>query len=210
MSTLVLGNGESRRGFDTSSYKTLIGCNAIHRDFKVDHLICCDHRMIRESLENPSIHNVPIYVRKDWYQYFRKIQKNKNINLLPEIPFEIKKRADHPDHWGSGSYAVLVAITLGVKEISLVGFDLYGKNKLVNNLYKGTKNYSSENSPAIDPAYWKYQIGELFKRNEDIQFNVINYKEWLMPSEWRYKNVHKQDLPVASNLNTVYTNTLVD
>ena len=53
---LVIGNGESRRGIDLEIYRTthtLIGCNAIHRDLVVDHLICCDRRMGAEATENP-------------------------------------------------------------------------------------------------------------------------------------------------------------
>ena len=53
---LVIGNGESRRHVDVSTYTqhTLIGCNAIHRDLNVDHLICCDRRMAEEAVTNPN------------------------------------------------------------------------------------------------------------------------------------------------------------
>ena len=53
---LVIGNGESRRHVDFSAYAdyVLIGCNAIHRDLDVDHLICCDRRMAEEAVNNPN------------------------------------------------------------------------------------------------------------------------------------------------------------
>ena len=50
-SAVVIGNGESRASLDLPNLKkivTLIGCNAIHRDLRVDHLVCCDHRMVQE------------------------------------------------------------------------------------------------------------------------------------------------------------------
>jgi hypothetical protein len=49
---LVIGNGESRRHVDVSTYTQhiLIGCNAIHRDLAVDHLVCCDQRMVKEAV----------------------------------------------------------------------------------------------------------------------------------------------------------------
>ena len=77
---LVLGNGESRASLNLESFRnshTIIGCNAIHRDLLVDHLVCCDQRMVREVLENQNYKTIPIWVREEWYTFFRKIQKNK-------------------------------------------------------------------------------------------------------------------------------------
>ena len=54
---VVVGNGESRRSVNLESYRSthaLIGCNGIHRDIKVDHLICCDRRMVAEAIVNPA------------------------------------------------------------------------------------------------------------------------------------------------------------
>jgi len=69
---VVIGNGESRRAIDIELLKadSLIGCNAIHRDTVVDHLICCDRRMADEAVENPQTKNTLIYVRPSWFHYF--------------------------------------------------------------------------------------------------------------------------------------------
>ena len=66
-----IGNGESRKDLDINflkSYGKVYGCNAIHRDFKVDYLICCDKRMVEEALyaDYPG----DIYTRPDWYTTF--------------------------------------------------------------------------------------------------------------------------------------------
>jgi len=79
---LVLGNGESRYSVDLNSLKdkfALIGCNAIQRDITVDHLICCDQRMIVESLNNQSTKGSLIYVRAMYYRQYRKLQKEKKV-----------------------------------------------------------------------------------------------------------------------------------
>lgn len=188
---LVIGNGESRRDIDLELYRsthTLIGCNAIHRDVVVDHLVCCDRRMAAEATENPLTKNTLIYVRDHWFHYFRKIQKNKNIRHLPEIPYRGEQKKDQPDHWGSGGYAVLLAATLGFDEIELVGFDLYGIGDLVNNIYKGTENYSREDSRSVDPSYWIYQIGQVFKYRKH-QYTIRNRQSWIMPEDWQKNNV---------------------
>ena len=208
---LVIGNGESRRCLSLDSFHdyTLIGCNAIHRDLPVHHLVCCDQRMVKEAVDNPSTSNTTIYVRDIWYHYFRKIRKNKNISLLPELPYQGDKRHDKPIHWNSGPYAILLAALLEHREISLIGFDLYSANDKVNNIYKGTANYSNPNSSPVDPAYWKYQIGKIFDYFPEIEFVVYNHSTWIMPQEWRKQNVQFQSIILDYDVNIPYNNTIV-
>lgn len=189
---VVIGNGESRRNINLESYRseyTLIGCNAIHRDLFVDHLICCDRRMVDEATANSQTQNTEIYVRPDWFHYFRKIRKNKNVSLLPELPYQGNTKGDDPNHWGSGGFAILLAATLGFKEIEIVGFDLYPVDKSVNNVYKSTENYSSADSKPVDPSYWIYQISQIFKHYPNISFVIRNYNTWAVPQEWQKSNV---------------------
>ena len=51
----IIGNGESRKGFDLTSlrkYGKIYGCNALYRDFQPDVLISVDQRMIKEIMES--------------------------------------------------------------------------------------------------------------------------------------------------------------
>lgn len=187
---LVLGNGESRLGFvwQTLTYDYLIGCNAIHRNYTVDHLICCDRRMVTEAVENINNQNTSIYVRQNNYQYFRKIQKHKNIKQLPDIPYHGEFKRDRPDHWGSGPYAVLVASTI-CDDIILLGFDLYGNDDKINNVYKDTVNYNKSDSAAVDPSYWVHQIAQVIRYTPYKTYTIINDRNWQMPKEWALDNV---------------------
>jgi len=190
MPSLVIGNGESRKGIDFKSYSdyTLIGCNGLHRDIIIDHLICCDKRMVEESIISENTLNTKIYVRPDWFRYFRKIRKDKRIHQVPELPYAGSQKKDNPIHWGSGPYAVLVAAQLDT-EITLIGFDLYPKNDKINNIYKGTRNYSPRSSKPVDYAYWVYQIGMVFHNFKDRKFTILNDRDWEMPREWKHPNV---------------------
>lgn len=191
LSALIIGNGESRNSLDlaqVSKNHITVGCNALHRDFITDHLICCDARMVREALANQETKNTKIYVRDSWYTTFRKIQKNKNICLLPELPYQGNLRPDNPIHWGSGSYAVLLSAKLS-RQITMVGFDLYGNNGSVNNVYKGTINYDRESAPAVDHSYWIYQIAKVFDLFPENEFVIMNHRHWPVPIEWRKNNV---------------------
>jgi hypothetical protein len=192
-SALVIGNGESRATLDLASLAInhiLIGCNAIHRDITVDHLVCCDRRMVEEAVNNPNTSNTVIYVREDWFKFYRKIQKHKNIQTVPALPYVGQLKQDKPDHWGSGGYAVLVAAELGFENITLVGFDLYSKNNQVNNIYKDTANYAKATSHSIDYNYWVYQIAKVFQYYPHINFTIINDYDWQMPKEWQQSNVN--------------------
>lgn len=192
-SVVVIGNGESRRSIniqDLTGNTMLVGCNAIHRDAVVNHLVCCDDRMVREAVENPNTASTFIHVRENSYQWFRKIQKHKNVILLPDIPEQGFDRIDQPRNWGSGTYALLVASQIpNIKKVYLLGFDLYGNETLVNNLYKNTKNYSAGGSHAIDPSYWIWQAAKIFKLFPDINYTIVNFPNWRIPSEWQRSNV---------------------
>ena len=131
-----------------------------------------------------------VYVREDWFKYYRKTQKRKNISTVPDLPYQGEQRPDRPEHWGSGGYALLVAAQLGFDDVTLVGFDLYSKNDKVNNVYKDTVNYSAANKPSVDYSYWVYQISKVFQSFPNIVFTVVNNIGWEMPKEWQQPNVH--------------------
>lgn len=201
MIAYCIGNGESRRFLNLpklTENKTVVGCNALHRDLAVDHLICCDRRMVDEAIKSDNTANTKIYVRDMWFKYFRKIKKDKRINHLPDLPYKGEKKIDQPLHWGSGTYALLVAANLpDITEIRLIGFDLYDKNSKVNNIYKNTIHYAKKDDKPVDFSYWVYQSQKVFVHYPQIKFNIINSKDWQIPTQWKLPNVSSQLLTTA-------------
>lgn len=180
---LVIGNGESRANFNLASLKsqyTLIGCNAIHRDFAVDHLICVDQRMVREAIKN---FTNPIYTRERW---MREFQRYSNVLRVPDLPYTGSDRADDPWHWGSGGFALALAVALGHTDITIVGFDLSDMSTTINNIYKDTEHYSKSDSRPIDPSYWIYQTAKIFETCPHINFTVVRHQ---LPAQWQFPNV---------------------
>ena len=191
MQSLVLGNGESRGSLDISQVTCIkYGCNAIHRDFFVDHLICVDSRMVDEALKNPNTKNSKIYTRTNWIHEYNKYSQ---VGIVPSLPYTGEGRPDDPWHWGSGPYAVLIA-AMENTDVHMAGFDLHGNDQLVNNLYKGTPNYLAPNKPKVDPSYWVYQIGKVFECFPESTFTVYNKKDWPLPREWTLSNVKQMDI----------------
>ena len=69
--TLIIGNGESRSDLNINNIHGIkIGCNAIQRDFYVDHLICVDRRMVQQA--QSAQYKGKIYTRNDWVKQFKK------------------------------------------------------------------------------------------------------------------------------------------
>lgn len=178
---VAIGNGESRKHIDIDSIRTVkVGCNAIMRDYVVDHLVCVDRRMVKEAIDRR--YPAKTYTRKDWLGQFPE------ATTLPDLPFEQKIRADEPFQWGSGPYAVYIASQL-CSNIILLGFDLYSQNKKVNNIYKDTQGYDESTKHAVDPRYWIHQIGSIFHYYKHKNFVVLQKDNWDLPESWIAPNL---------------------
>lgn len=183
----TLGNGESRKHIDIDKLKGIkVGCNAIHRDCKIDHLVCVDKRMVKEAVNNPRMKNSLIYTRKDWWVSYR---LEPNLRTVPDLPYTGNKRWDEPFQWGSGPYAVLLAAILSQDTVGMIGFDLYSQTALINNLYKDTENYDPADKRAVDPRYWIHQISKVFDCFPNKSFMVFQTEGWELPETWKKSNV---------------------
>ena len=191
----VIGNGESRRGFDVTVLKgitTVVGCNAIFRDHNLDYIVACDRHMCQEAA-NTCGKNTTIYTRENWYKQFAFWP---NVKKVPDLPYEGDKRPDDPFHWGTGQFAALVGLSFKPKAIFLIGMDLYGLGKEnkpdnVNNIYKGSTGYTYIKRP-VDPRYWIHQFEKLFE-HVSCRWIIVNQKDWKMPNEWsKHKNVFQE------------------
>lgn len=187
----IIGNGESRMGFDLTplkTFSTVIGCNAQFRDYVFDYFVCCDKHMCQEAA-NTVGKNVIIYTRKNWSNQFAMWP---NVKTLPELPYQGEQRQDDPWHWGTGPHAGNVALTFKPKAVFVIGFDLYPLQKdVVNNVYKNSQGYTYIKKP-VDPSYWVHQFAKLFEHSE-CRWIVVNREGWTMPEEWKkHKNVFQE------------------
>ena len=188
---LVIGNGESRKDIDISAFnETKVGCNAIVRDFFVNHLVCVDRRMVEEVLQLSSFDK--IYTRQDWINSYT---SNKNVTTVPKLLEDGAKRWDEPFQWGSGPYAVLLSAKLCKgPTVRLVGFDLHSATSTVNNVYKDTSNYDPADKNAVDPRYWVHQINKVFEWFPQLHFKIYQKEDWILPTIWQKDNVSLDNL----------------
>lgn len=175
---LVIGNGKSRVGVNLDLlHQEKIGCNAIFRDYYVEHLVCCDKRLVKQSIK----HHSNIYTRSRWANDFA-------VNSLPELIEQGNDKKDEPMNWGSGPYAVLLASTMS-SNIKMLGFDLYSETNYVNNMYSDSAGYSKSDSKPVEPSYWIYQIAKIFKWFPNTQYRIYNKSNWILPNMWNLPNV---------------------
>ena len=187
------GNGNSRKGLDVDKFKkkgTVIGCNAIYRDVKVDHLVSVDYGMQHEIYTSGYAHENSCWF-SDWAiipvgfsgldsikkQYTEEqIHENSsegtngcvvNGKLDSELYITWIKGEDtvnyinYPREWCSGATAVYLACQQGATELFLLGFDLS-----INNIYEGSKNYPKQ----VEHPEWKQQLLTTFKEFQGTEF----------------------------------------
>lgn len=168
----VLGNGTSRQGIDPNQLRKhgkIYGCNALYREFKPDHLIAVDTKMIREiTANNYHLDN------KVWTNPNRYTREIHNLNLFnPNLG------------WSSGPSALNLASGHGFNHIYILGFDYtgIGKNQdLVNNIYAGTENYKRKEDKATYFGNWTRQTATCIKKFPKIRYiRVVEGVESFVP-----------------------------
>ena len=189
----VFGNGESRTSININELDGIkIGCNAIYRDYAMDHLVSVDRRMVNEAIDNSINDYALVYTRQDWLAQYNQF---KRIRAVPKLPYNGTERWDEPFQWGSGPYAVLLGATLST-EVKMIGFDLFSETTSVNNIYKDTNGYNESTKNAVDPRYWIHQIGMVFECFPKTQFKILNKHKWSLPKRWDFDNVSLDTLNI--------------
>lgn len=185
MNIWVIGNGESRKSFALNQLRDhTIGCNAVHRDYTCTEFVAVDMRMVNEILTNDNNAGKIVYTRPDWVENY----SDSRVRILPDLPFTGDLKADHPFHWNSGPYAVLLAALYNPNVVNLLGFDLWSNTSFVNNIYKGTQNYSASNTNPVSPDFWIYQLGKIFNYFPHIHFVQHQKPNWRIPDSWKAIN----------------------
>jgi hypothetical protein len=82
----IVGNGNSRKNFDLNLLKekgTIIGCNAIYRDFSPDILTLVNYRMIKE---------VQTYARENFCITLKNKKRDMSCVAEWKVPKKLSKR----------------------------------------------------------------------------------------------------------------------
>lgn len=156
----LIGNGKSREKFDLERLRgkgTIIGCNALYRDFAPDILVAIDSKMINELREAKYMESNLVVVPANRNAQHKDVLKWRTARFNTSGCFGIK----------------LIDAFFKPKECYMLGMDAYP-----GNVYDATKNYA-QNTLQNFSGVVKYYIEELNnKDNNTIYINVNEKDEW--------------------------------
>lgn len=154
----LIGNGKSRAHFDLERLRskgTIIGCNALYREFNPDILIAIDSKMLNEitkakySNENTMIitpHNRNVAVPNSY------LYKSKRFNT-------------------SGAFAMrLISEVMQPERCYMLGMDAYP-----GNVYDGTPNYAAHTLKNFSGVHRFYE--EILSQSKKTVFINVNEQD---------------------------------
>lgn len=186
MRVFAIGNGKSRLSVNLHCLRqhgATVGCNALYRDFTPDFLIAADNKMIAEIVQSGYSKQYPVLT----------------TNKLAALRDPTLKFIDKIPGWPSGPAAIFCASELVPAEIFLIGFDFSGINGKVNNVYAGTTNYATPESPEIYYGNWLSQIEKIVKKTPYITYKRVTDDNYYKLG-WKYKNFHEIDFATFEKL----------
>lgn len=172
----VIGNGESRQGFDLNTLKGLgpiFGCNALYRDFEPDVLCAFDLGVLLE-LSNNSYKGI-----------IGKLNKSQKQAILDDKYLEhLAVPRGNGVAWYSGIFATWLLSSLfpNLEKVFMIGFDLYEAK--TNNIYKNSLNY--EKMGMNQKLQFENFKDLVFKKfGNVIYYRVVKDEEKsTLPDEW--------------------------
>lgn len=161
----IIGNGESRKDFDLELLRnrgTIIGCNALYRDFEPDFLVTIDHKM-------------EIEIKNSNFPLDRLIVPPHDEQYEPAEYNPIRPRSN------AGMNAMLEAIRMNHKELYCIGFDfMYSDDRSVSNLYDGTNAYEKETRASFQDTVARVRYFDWFASQHKYTDFIMVYPPGVM------------------------------
>jgi len=136
----VIGNGESRKDLNVNELNgTTYGCNAIYRDYYTDYLFNKDKPIQHEILDSECWKDRKVIVQTKWFGQGHYNEAYGTMSLWKDM----LGTNDYTDCGSAAlTYASMRAKSFG-GVVNMYGFDFdKADTTYVNNIYKGTPNYS--------------------------------------------------------------------
>ena len=161
----LLGNGKSRDHFDLERLRgrgTIIGCNAIYRDFSPDILIAIDTKMLNELNAAQDLNPNMLIITPQG-----RARKLKNSVIYRTGKFNT-----------SGCFAMrLIGESMLPKKCFMLGMDGYP-----GNMYDGTKNYAVHTLKNFKGVHTHY-MQALSSSKQTVFYNVNTRDAWPAEAE---------------------------
>lgn len=190
----IIGNGVSRKSIsipELSRYGAVYGCNALYRDYKPDHLVAVDLKMVQE-------------IHESGYGYHNKVWTNRHsaIETMTEINILETNLG-----WSSGPTALWLATTHHYKHIIILGFDYTGTHghTRFNNVYADTPNYKRSIQTPTYYRNWLKQTVSVIQNNTHVCYWRVIESDGFDPPE--LKNLINYNTISTENFQKLTKNT---
>lgn len=183
-SALLVGNGQSRHGFDlhklSESYDLVFGCNIIYFDIYPHFIFTLNIHILREMLE-----------KKIW-EKSRMVYMSHGSNQLLNIPHDPKKifylkPEGYIGKWtNSGHLMAVVMLMLGVTKIHIIGVDMDSTNMFLH------QHQQYQHACYTDERLTMFN--KLIHDNPEVEWKQINNKCLDCPSQVLREDVGRRRL----------------
>jgi len=177
---VVIGNGESRLGFDlkhiarhqggllAADKLQSYGCNALYRDFTPDFLVATGDGIISEIAQSGYTAEHIVYTNA---QYVLKYPSN--FYIVPQNPT-----------FDAGALAVYMACFDGHDKIFLLGYDSYHGEGIMNNVYKDSPGYLASTVVEDKSVFWAKTMASVMRTYSNVDFvRVMPTADYWIPDE---------------------------
>ena len=130
-----------------------------------------------ETAENNYQEIISQFPHLDKEDVKRKCYKDAGLYITWLEDHDRVRYIEYPREWCAGATAMYLACQGGDENVYMLGFDLSEHDEPINNIYKGTDNYLSEESKGFNTDNWVTQLIQTFKDFPDTQFH------WVVDSE---------------------------
>lgn len=187
---IVIGNGESRLGFDMRQFMPFktgpldtkwsnqlavkkfytYGCNALYRDFAPDFLFATGDKIIKEIVDSGYTDDHVVYA---------------NSWVLPQYPNKFQLIPENPG-FNSGALAAYMAAFDGHKRVFLLGFDGNDTPNLNSNVYNDTNGYPPKSYHTVE-HFWVDALKIVMDTYDNTEFiRVAPTTNFRTPEAWKY------------------------
>ena len=155
----LIGNGVSRKDFDLERLRgkgTIVGCNALYRDFSPDILVSIDAKMLKELYDDGYCN-----------EHECMMPSNRTVKVPKAMTWKVERFNT------SGCFAMkMISQLMEPKYCFMLGMDCYP-----GNIYDGSQNYAAHTLKNFN-GVGKYYIDALRGPGSTIFVNVNTVDSW--------------------------------
>ena len=128
-----------------------------------------DKSMVEKKIEEILIYNPQL----DPKDFKKKAMFNVGMYITWVEEDDKVQNVDFPKGWSAGNTALYLACQDGAEEVYMVGFDGSNYAELINNIYKGSKNYLPADSRGYNTINWDNQFKLVQRDFPKVQFYKV-------------------------------------